>query len=133
MKQLFRALTVAFTIAIALIAANPAAAASAPYTESISVTESGGFVGATDVFSVDTTTRDELAAQALNLAASPQYRSLAPIYLPVDPCCDRRRYEVVTHYSDGIDKIVVTMDAVPGTPPVLLAVIALVTATGAPA
>jgi hypothetical protein len=133
LKQFFRALTIAFAMAIALIAADPAAAGSAPCAESISVTESGGLVGATAVFSVDTTTRDERAAQALSLAAGPQYRTLAPLYLPTNPCCDRHRVEVVTHYSDGTDKTVVTMDAVPGTPPVLLEVIELVTATGAPA
>ncbi|MCU7730112.1 hypothetical protein ODJ79_40895 [Actinoplanes sp. KI2] len=133
MTQLFRALAMAFAMATALIAANPAAAASAPYTESISVTESGGLAGTTDVFSVDGTTLDVRAAQALSLAAGPQYRALAPIYLPANPCCDRHRYVVVTHYSDDTDKIVVTMEGVPGTPPVLLEVIDLVTATGAAA
>ncbi|BFU42234.1 hypothetical protein KRMM14A1004_04710 [Krasilnikovia sp. MM14-A1004] len=132
MKQLFRALAVACAMATALIAANPAAAAETAYTESISVTQSGGFTGRTELFSVDTTTRDERAAQALSLAATPQYRTLAPIYLPSNPCCDRHRYEVVTHYSDGTDKTVVTMDGVPGTPPVLLEVIDLVTNVGTP-
>ncbi|GAB1643186.1 hypothetical protein [Krasilnikovia sp. MM14-A1259] len=133
MKQMFRALTVAAALVAALIAADPAAAASAPYTESISVTQSGGLAGRTELFSVDTTTRDDRAAQALSLTATPQYRTLAPVYLPTNPCCDRQRYEVVTHYSNGTDKTVVTMDGVPGTPPVLLEVIDLVTNTGAPA
>ncbi|GAB1694557.1 hypothetical protein [Krasilnikovia sp. M28-CT-15] len=133
MKQLFRALAVAFAVVAALIAANPAAAASIPWTESISVTQTGGLVGRTELFSVDTTTRDERAAQALSLTATPQYRTLAPFYLPTNPCCDRQRYQVVTHYSDGTDKTVVTMDGVPGTPPILLEVIDLVTNTAAPA
>ncbi|MEU7907558.1 hypothetical protein [Actinoplanes sp. NPDC049118] len=133
MKQLFRTLAVTVAAVTALLAAEPAVAASAPRTESVSVTRSGGFAGRTDSFAVDSTTRDDRAEEALGVAAELRFRMLRPTYLPANPCCDRYRYEVVARYSDGTVKTVVTMDAVPGTPDVLTEVIDLVTTSGAPA
>jgi hypothetical protein len=133
MKQLFRTLAATTAAMTALLAANPAAAASAPRTESISITRSGGFAGRTQWFAVDSTNRDEHATEALSVASELRFRALRPAYLPANPCCDRYRYEVVAHYRDGTAKTVVTMDSVPGTPDVLVEVIDLVMTSTAPA
>jgi hypothetical protein len=140
MKQLFQTLAVTAAAVAALLAANPAAAtpaavhpaagAVAAHTESVSVIRSGGLAGRTEWFAVDSTTRDERAGEALRVAAGPGFRTLAPAYLPANPCCDRYRYEVVASYHDGTFQTVVTMDGVPGTPDVLLEVIDLVTTSG---
>lgn len=131
MKQLFRMLAVTTAAVTALIAADPAAAATAPRTESVSITRSGGFAGRTEWFAVDSTNRDEAATDALGVAAQPRFRALRPAYLPANPCCDRYRYEVVASYSDGTVKTVVTMDGVPGTPDALVEVIDLVMSSAA--
>ncbi|GID93872.1 hypothetical protein ACFQFC_07525 [Amorphoplanes digitatis] len=131
MKQLFRNLTMTAAVLTALLTANPAAAAAAPHTESVTVTRSGGFAGHTEWYAVDSTDRDERAQEALSVTAELRFRVLRPAYLPANPCCDRYRYEVVARYSDGTVKTVVTMDAVPGTPDVLTEVIDLVTTSGA--
>ncbi|MET8154069.1 hypothetical protein ACIBSW_38685 [Actinoplanes sp. NPDC049668] len=130
MKQLFRNLTMIAAALTALLTATPAAAAAAPYTESITVTRSGGFAGHTDWYGVDQTDRGERAQEALSVTAERRFRALRPAYLPANPCCDRYRYEVVARYSDGTVKTVVTMDGVPGTPDVLIEVIDLVTTAG---
>jgi len=131
MKQLFRTLAVTTAAMTALLAANPAAAASAPRTESVSITRSGGFAGRTEWYAVDSTDRDDQAAEALSVTAEPRFRALRPAYLPANPCCDRYRYEVVARYRDGTVKTVVTMDGVPGTPDVLVEVIDLVMTSAA--
>ncbi|MEV6602462.1 protealysin inhibitor emfourin [Actinoplanes sp. NPDC051346] len=129
---IFRTLAVITAAVLALLAANPAAAATLPATQSISVTRSGGFAGRTEYFLVDQATDDRRAERALDLAAQPQFRRLAPEYLPENPCCDRFTYQVVTQYTSGARKTVVTMDDVEGTPPVLLEVIDMVILAGEP-
>ncbi|MFI7598183.1 protealysin inhibitor emfourin [Actinoplanes sp. NPDC049681] len=123
-----------FAVAIvALIAADPAAAATVPTTQSISVTRGGGFAGRTEHFVVDQNSDDQRAQQALNLAAQPQFRRLAPEYLPENTCCDRFTYRVVAVYNSGVSKTVVTMDGVENTPPVLFEVIDAVVSADASA
>jgi hypothetical protein len=131
MNRLFRTLAVTTAVVTTLIAADPAAAARAPRTVSVSVTRSGGFAGHTDRFAVDSSDRDVHAREALSVAAEHRFRALRPEYLPANPCCDRFRYEVVARYRDGRVKTVVTMDGVPGTPDVLLEVIDLVLTSAA--
>ncbi|GGQ85316.1 protealysin inhibitor emfourin [Couchioplanes azureus] len=130
---IIRAFAIVATAVVAMIAANPAAAVTVPATESITVTRSGGFAGRTETFAVDQTNQDRQAQRALDLAAQPQFRRLAPEYLPENPCCDRFTYHVLAQYSGGAQKTVVTMDDVENTPPVLMQVIDMVVASGTPA
>nr|BFE73388.1 hypothetical protein GCM10020092_066890 [Actinoplanes digitatis] len=76
MKQLFRNLTMTAAVLTALLTANPAAAAAAPHTESVTVTRSGGFASHTEWYAVDSTDRDERAQEALSVTAELRFRVL---------------------------------------------------------
>lgn len=102
---------------------NPAAA------QRVDLVRSGGVAGQTVRLFIDPTNTAPNAVLALQLAATAQFRALAPDYPPANPCCDRFRYDVTVTYPDDARKAVRYWSHV-DAPQVLLDVIRLTERNG---
>ncbi|HLL65456.1 MAG TPA: protealysin inhibitor emfourin [Micromonosporaceae bacterium] len=95
----------------------------------IELARSGGFAGRTVRFVLDRSDTGPDATQALELADTAEFRALARMYGPANPCCDHFQYDLTVLHSDGGTQTVTSWGP-SEVPQVLLDVIRLTERSG---